>query len=52
MDHNVLAILFRVAKPYPPMIITAKTGPVKSGNTSELLMTEYDSIAAIAIDAD
>ena len=30
------------------MIITAKTGPVKSGNRFELLMTAYDSIAAIA----
>jgi hypothetical protein len=28
--------------------MTAKTGPVKLGNTSELQMTEYDSIAAIA----
>jgi len=36
LNHNVLAILFRVAKPYPnaaQTIITAKTGPVKSGNT-------------------
>jgi hypothetical protein len=47
----VLATLLRVAKAYPnaaQIIITARIGPVKSGNMSDLLITEYDSIAAIA----
>ena len=42
--------LFRVTKPYPnapEIIITAKTGPVNGGKIFVLVMTEYDSIAAI-----
>ena len=41
--------LLRVAKAYPnanEIIITAKSGPVNGGNTSELVRIEYDSIAA------
>lgn len=47
----ILDFLFRVAKLYPKaaeIIVTAKTGPVNGGKMFELLITEYDSIAATA----
>ncbi len=42
----VIAILFRVANPYPkaaPIIVTASTGRVNGGSMSTFFIMEYDS---------
>lgn len=47
---TILEPLLPVAKAYPnanEIITTAKTGPVNGGNIFELVIIEYDSIAAI-----
>lgn len=48
--EGVWTALFRVTKEYPnvpEIIITANTGPVNGDKIFVLVMTEYDSIAAI-----